>query len=101
MDIIKLESINKYIINELSIFIDSLNLKKICCAIKADGNRCTQSIKSDNTKLCNKHKNCKNIKLIKERKNYQCIVYHNHLPNEENNNCPRCIISKTNYKILQ
>ena len=60
-------------------------------AIKADGKKCKHKA-VNNSKVCKKHEKSKNLKLVQKRKNFSCVVYHNHLPNEESVNCPRCQI---------
>lgn len=85
--------IKEYIINELNAYIKTLKLEVKCMAIKADGKKCTNKAVGD-LKVCKKHEKCKNLKLVQERKNFSCVLYHNHLPNEKSTNCPRCILIK-------
>ena len=85
--------IKEYITNELDKHLKDLTLHVKCMAIKADGTRCTKNALCD-LKVCKRHKNSKHVKLVQERKNFSCMVYHNHLPNEESNNCPRCNLVK-------
>ena len=85
--------IKEYITNELDLYLKDLTLNVKCIAIKANGNRCTNNAVCD-SKVCKRHKKSKHVKLVQERKNFSCVVYHNHLPNEKSNNCPRCILIK-------
>ena len=85
--------IKDYITNELNLYVKTLNVEIKCIAIKADGRKCTNKIIGD-SKVCKKHEKCKNLKLVQERKNFSCVLYHNHLPNDENINCPRCNLVK-------
>ena len=85
--------IKDYITNELDLSLKDLTINIKCTAIKADGKKCTYKALC-NSKVCKKHEKSKNLKLVQERKNFSCVVYHNHLPNEENNGCPRCILVK-------
>lgn len=86
--------IKEYIISELNKYVQTLQIDIKCMAVKADGKKCTNKVICD-SKVCKKHLKCKNLKLVQERKNFSCILYHNHLPNEENiRNCPRCILVK-------
>ena len=85
--------IKEYIENELDIYLKDLDLNAACMAIKANGNKCTNKALC-NSKVCKIHVKSKNLKLVQERKNFSCVLYHNHLPNEESNNCPRCNLVK-------
>ena len=85
--------IKEYITKELDLHLKELKLEFKCMAITASGKKCTNKALC-NSKVCKKHEKTKNVKLVQERKNYSCIVYHNHLPNEEGNNCPRCNLVK-------
>ena len=68
-----------------------------CNAVQMNGKQCSN--KTKNSKLCKKHEKCKNVTLVKERKNFSCVLYHNHLPtNQVISTCPKCIINKTNCK---
>lgn len=84
--------VRKYILIEFDKIIEQLYLKRKCMAIKNDGKRCTRTIKSCNrdVKLCKIHEKSRNVSLVNERKSFSCILYHNHLPNENNSNCPKC-----------
>jgi len=93
MNLNNLILIQEYIKNELDNYIKTLQLNEICMAVKADGKKCTNKAVC-NSKVCKRHEKCKNIKLVQERKNFSCILYHNHLPNEEQTNCPRCNLVK-------
>ena len=79
--------------SEVDKYIKTLQLDVKCMAIKADGKKCTNKT-INHSKVCKKHEKCKNLKLVQERKNFSCILYHNHLPNEIANNCPRCNLVK-------
>ena len=85
--------IKQYIINELNNNLKDLKLEVTCMAIKANGNKCTHKALC-NSKVCKKHEKSKNVKLVQERKNFSCVLYHNHLPNEKNKSCPRCNLIK-------
>ena len=94
MDINNLIIIKEFITNEFDKYIETLNLQSKCIAMKADGHKCTNKT-SGASKVCKKHEKCKNLKLVQERKNFSCILYHNHLPSETNiSNCPRCYLVK-------
>ena len=78
--------IHNFIINEID---NHLKLEKICKAIKCNGKRCTSKVNLDN--LCKRHEKVQNIKLIQERKQFSCVLYHTHLPcNNFVQNCPKC-----------
>jgi len=85
--------IKEYITNELDIQLKDITINVKCIALKANGNKCTNKAIS-NSKVCKMHEKTKNLKLVQERKNFSCMVYHNHLPNEESINCPRCLLIK-------
>ena len=85
--------IKEHIKNELDIHLKDLKLTVKCMAIKADGTKCTNRTIND-SKVCKMHEKSKKLKLVQERKNFSCVLYHNHLPNEESNNCPRCNLIK-------
>ena len=85
--------IKEYITKELDLQLQELKLEVTCMAIKADGKKCTYKA-LNNSKVCKKHEKSKKLKLVQERKNFSCVLYHNHLPNEESNNCPRCNLVK-------
>lgn len=97
MNLCSLQLLHNYIINEINTNISDIitsksNLK--CKAIKPNGKRCTNK-KSKDKEICKIHEKCKNLKLIKDRQNYSCILYHNHLPSESIvNGCPRCMLIK-------
>ena len=86
--------IKEFITNELDTYLKTLNLQTKCMALKADGHKCTNKV-TNNSNVCKKHEKCKNLKLVQERKNFSCVLYHNHLPNENPiKNCPRCNLVK-------
>ena len=85
--------IKDYITHELDEYVKTLNVQKKCMALKADGHKCGCKV-SGESKVCKKHEKCKKLKLVQERKNFSCILYHNHLPTEEMSNCPRCNLVK-------
>lgn len=89
----KLIIISEYIIHEIDEHLKTLNLQAKCIAIKADGKKCTNNAVC-NSKVCKKHEKSKNLKLVQERKNFSCVLYHNHLPNKPGDNCPRCNLVK-------
>jgi len=61
---------------------DKLQIKKQCKALLANGDRCSNCPKYDET-TCKIHENSTN--LIKPKKT---MIYHNHLPFEICDNCP-------------
>ena len=85
--------IKEYITNELDLHLKDVKQNIKCMAIKTNGSKCTNKAIC-NSKVCKMHEKSKNLKLVQERKNFSCMVYHNHLPNEEGNNCPRCNLVK-------
>lgn len=93
-----IQNIHTFIIAELDQHINTLGLEKVCRAMTGKGKKCTKTVKSDDPSvfLCKKHTNAKNVKVFPVRKNFQCVVYHTHPPNETSSTCPRCI-SKRNY----
>lgn len=95
MSVNALTNIKFIIENEINKAIKIDTLKKTCCALKADGTKCTNKIKSENETVCKMHKSRKTpVKLAKERTN-KFIVYHNHLPTETNvKSCPKCNLVK-------
>lgn len=89
MSISELRAVHQFIISELTACVDSLDLKKVCCAVTAKGKRCTNVIKGD-ARVCKKHESAK---LFPERKSFQLTVYHDHPPNTVSTTCPRCAAS--------
>ena len=89
--------VRNYFISEIDKIVEKSYLKRKCMAIKNDGTRCTRNIKScnQNDKVCKLHEKAKNVSLMNERKSFSCVLYHNHLPNELNLNCPKCNLIKT------
>ena len=85
--------IKEYIENELDNNLKEITINIKCMAIKSDGKKCTYKALC-NSKVCKKHEKSKNLKLVQERKNFSCMVYHNHLPKEISSNCPRCNLVK-------
>ena len=81
--------IKDFIINEIDVHIGKQNLQKKCMAITANGKQCSNKVKTESN-VCKKHTNCSS--LVKERKNYSCVLYHNHLPSDINiTSCPKCL----------
>jgi hypothetical protein len=59
----------------------------MCRAInKTTRKRCTNRASCNNMTSCKKHKNIE----VNERKLPNFVLYHNHLPQEESIDCPRC-----------
>jgi hypothetical protein len=88
-----LEVVHEFIIKELENHLNTLKLKRVCRAIQGNKKKCNKIIVSNDpdVNVCKKHEKNKNIKLFPIRQNLKCIVYHNHLPNEQRTDCPRCV----------
>ena len=59
----------------------------MCKAMTFKDKRCTNKASCNNNTLCKKHKNY----VLQSRKVPSFVIYHNHLPSEKSDNCPRCI----------
>jgi hypothetical protein len=94
MNIEVLKVVKEYIENELERYVKQLNLEKRCLATQANGKRCKNKVKDHNKNVCKKHENCT---VVQERKNFSCVLYHNHLPNEKSLDCPRCLVKHAAY----
>ena len=85
-----LKQFREHVHSELS---RSLDLEKnMCRAVTKSNKRCTNKASCHGMTLCKKHKNFE----IVERKAPTFIIYHNHLPHEKSDDCPKCLSLQTN-----